>query len=57
MNINIHVDYSPEDENYVKASARIRHISKSELFRRVFKQSVKDQLFLAILDDAKEPVD
>ena len=58
MNINIYVDFiSLEDENYIKACARIRHISKTELFRRAFQQLVKDQLFLAILDDAKELVD
>jgi hypothetical protein len=51
--LQIVVDTKPEDENYIKSSARIRHISKTELIRRVVETTIKDQMFLAILDDSK----
>ena len=47
------VEAEEEETNYIKAAARIRHISKKELLRRVIKMSIKDQMFGAILDDIK----
>ena len=40
-----------EDENYLSACARIRHISRTELVRRVVERSIKDHMVGAILDD------
>jgi len=47
------VETDPKDIDYVEAAARIRHISKKELFRRVLKTTIEDQMFGAILDDIK----
>ena len=53
MYVSLRVETEDEEDNYVKAAARIRHISKKELLRRVIKMSIKDQMFGAILDDIK----
>lgn len=44
-------DLSPEYENYLINSARIRGISVSRLLSRIINTVCEDQMILAILDD------
>ncbi len=53
MFISLNIGIKIEEDNYIRSCARIRKISRSELIRRVLDVSIKNQLFLAILDDSK----
>jgi hypothetical protein len=53
MYLNLKIDTGPEDDNYLSSCARIRHISRTELLRRVVLVSIQDQIVRAILDDGR----
>jgi len=51
MHVNVIIGTEQEEADYIDACARIRHISRSELLRRILTRSIKDQMVGAILDD------
>jgi hypothetical protein len=50
--MNIHFRPSPDQLNYLRSSARIRQVTKSELLCALIGQILDDQLVLAVMDDA-----
>jgi hypothetical protein len=54
VQINIRVAECSEALNYLEASARIRGVSVSKLLQVLVNNITRDQLVLAVLDDAED---
>lgn len=55
LKVQFVVDVPEEDREYLRAAARIRGVTPTELIRRALRVVLRDQLFLSILDDGAEP--
>ena len=55
MILQVELQLTEEQVNYVTAAARIRGCSRRELLRRTLRTVMDDQLFLSVLDDGDRP--
>jgi hypothetical protein len=54
--MNLRFEFTENERNdYLRAAARLRGISRTELMRTVVSKVLDDQLILAVLDDADRP--